>query len=128
MDQLTMFDLFQPSAAPRGSVELVAADQVHSILRLTNPQKKRQEWARIELHPFEEKWMWAVSHSIGGRPVQGYPVGAKWGRFAPSIEEALAKAVQELRTDIEGYRLSKSKRAVIDWLGMVDPRPEAVGK
>jgi hypothetical protein len=121
MDQLSMFDLFKPGAPPRPALELVSSDKVHSVLRITNPRRKSQELARIELHPHREKWMWGISYRIAGREPQGYPVGAKWGRFAPTVEDALQEAVDELRVAIDGYRKSKSKTAVLDWLMTLEP-------
>ena len=61
--------------------------------------RSRYAWdmARIELHLDRESglWMWSASHHANGHGC-GYRVGAKWGNFAVSRDNALYHAVNEL--------------------------------
>lgn len=63
--------------------------------RLKHP---RMAWhrAEIEIHRHHDGlWMWSTKHSadMGGG---GYRVGAKWGKFAETREDALFYACEEM--------------------------------
>ncbi|RWX72512.1 hypothetical protein [Mesorhizobium sp. M2A.F.Ca.ET.039.01.1.1] len=64
---------------------------------------KRLAWhqAEIELHRHDNGlWMWSASFNCGGHG-SSYKVGAKWGKFAESKDDALFYAVQEIERRLE---------------------------
>ena len=99
--QLSLFDALRDPAIrravdPDGTVVQGAVD---ITLRLPHP---RLAWdlARIELHEHTDGlWMWSVQ-SAGG----GYRVGAKWGRFATTQDDARHHAAAELIDNIARIR------------------------
>ena len=71
---------------------------------LTSPDEElilphpRMAWdsARIQLHQQTDGlWMWATSFGTSQRG-SGYAIGAKWGNFAETRDDALHWAIQEL--------------------------------
>lgn len=93
-EQASLFDLLRGPPMirpvdPDGHVVQGAPDET---LTLPHP---RMAWplARIELNRdcASGLWMWSVSIAGGG-----YKVGAKWGRFASTRDDALFHASREL--------------------------------
>ena len=69
--------------------------------RLPHP---RMAWdrAEIEIHRHENGlWMWSTSH-MADMSGSCYRVGAKWGRFAETREDALFYACEELERHLKG--------------------------
>lgn len=103
MQQLGLFDaLRRPpirvSVAANGPV---VRDEPDFTFRLKHP---RYAWdrAEIEVHRHDDGlWMWSTSFNadMGGN---GYRVGAKWGKFAETREDALFYACEELQEKVAG--------------------------
>jgi hypothetical protein len=75
-------------------------------------------FARIELHRADGGlWMWATGFSLADMGC-GYKVGAKWGRFAVSRDDALHYAVCEL-TDRLSKAIDSDKGLAIAWAGQL---------
>lgn len=101
--QLSLFDALRrpPVQMAVDADGLVLQTEPHFTFRLPHP---RYAWERaeIEVHQHEGGlWMWSTSHNadMGGG---GYRVGAKWGNFAETREDALFYACVELERKLEG--------------------------
>ena len=101
--QLSMFDLIrQPPIVmqvdPDGPV---LQGEARETLILPHP---RLAWhlARVELHPHDDLWMWGASSPCCG----SYKVGAKWGRFAASRDDAAHYAACEILRGADRLRAS----------------------
>lgn len=74
------------------------------------------ELAGIALEPHDGQWMWGVSINSSNNAAQSYRPLPKWGKFAASRQEAIGKAVDELRGIM--YRLTRiEQERVSQWLG-----------
>lgn len=103
MQQLSLFDTLRRPAVripvdPDGPVLQGEPDFVYT---LPHP---RLAWnrAEIEIHRHENGlWMWSTEWNCdnGGG---GYRVGAKWGKFAETRDDALFYAACELEAKLEG--------------------------
>ncbi|WOE76757.1 hypothetical protein [Alterisphingorhabdus coralli] len=102
------FALFSYSPAPMirlpvdpdGSVIAGEADETFTL------EHPRMAWdsARIQLHQHDDNhWLWSTSFNTGLRG-SSYYVGAKWGRFAASKNDALYYAIEELRERVNPTR------------------------
>lgn len=117
MSQLSMLDLMRPapvrlSVEPHGDVVKGPVTRKHV---LPHP---RMAWdsATIELHKHKDgSWMWGTNYHLDGGEGSGYRVGPKWGKFAPTEEDALYWACDELRQRLEG-KDSKCARRVLEWI------------
>lgn len=97
MQQLSLFDSVRKPPVittidPGGRV--LQADPDFTFL-LPHP---RMAWdrARIEIHRHVDGlWMWSTSSQTNDRG-HSYRVGAKWGKFAESREDALFYACEEM--------------------------------
>lgn len=121
--QLSMFSLFRPepirrAVDPQG---MVISGRVHTVLRLAHPKESDQDIARVEIHPYDGRWMWATAFSIDGQGGSGYRVGPKWGKFAASMEDAIYWAVQELQSGISKHARSRHRDEIERWLALYEP-------
>lgn len=121
--QLSMFSLFRPepmrrAVDPQG---MVISGRVHTVLRLAHPKEPNCDIARVEIHPYEGRWMWATAFSINGQGGNGYRVGPKWGKFAASFEDSIYWAVQELRESIAKYSRSNEVVEIERWIQLYEP-------
>ena len=121
--QLSMFSLFRPEPVRRAvdPQGMVISGRVHTVLRLANPKEPDWDIARVEIHPYDGRWMWATAFSIDGQGGNGYRVGPKWGKFAASMEDAIYWAVQELQSAIAKYARSKHRDEIERWLALYEP-------
>lgn len=97
MQQLGLFDALRrpPVRIAVDADGPVVRDDPDFTFRLPHP---RMAWdrAEIKIHRHTDGlWMWSTSHhaDMGGG---GYRVGAKWGKFAETREDALFYACEEL--------------------------------
>jgi len=116
--QHSLIDLMRPQPTilpvdPDG--EVVPEGLIHAVLELPHP-KLAYPQARIEIHPKDEQWMWATSYSLDNDGGRGYRVGPKWGKFAPSAEDAIYWAAAEIREAVKDASPSKGKRAILKWV------------
>lgn len=115
MRQPTLFDALRapPVRLPIEPDGCVIAGEPDETLRL---QQARGPWemARIELHRHTDGlWMWSTTwHTKGGGG--GYKVGAKWGKFAESRDDALHYAVVEIESCVEKLDCPDAK-AILTW-------------
>jgi hypothetical protein len=116
-------DLF--SVAPAQSVD---ADLTFELLR---PHKWACQRAmgelplvRIEVVPFESRWMWSACLNSRNGSSQGYKALPKWGRFASSRGEAVERAADEVRAFMHRAAADEQKR-MAKWLGDVLSTPPA---
>ncbi len=121
--QLSMFSLFRPEPVRRAvdPQGMVISGRVHTVLRLANPKEPDWDIARVEIHPYDGRWMWATAFSIDGQGGNGYRVGPKWGKFAATMEDAIYWAVQELQAAIAKYARSKHRDEIERWLALYEP-------
>ena len=121
--QLSMFSLFRPEPVRRAvdPQGMVISGRVHTVLRLANPKEPDWDIARVEIHPYDGRWMWATAFSIDGQGGNGYRVGPKWGKFAASMEDAIYWAVQELQSAVAKYGRSKHRDEIERWLALYEP-------
>ena len=101
---------------PRGHVFQGTPDETIS---LPHPKMAWRQ-AEIQLHQHVDgRWMWSTSFNTGSGG-SGYQVGAKWGNFAPSRDDALHWAIEELRESFDRRYLHseerKPVRLILDWL------------
>ncbi|MGL6249996.1 MAG: hypothetical protein ACRC3F_03645 [Billgrantia desiderata] len=82
--------------------------------------EKELKLAHIQLEPYEGQWMWAVSINSSNGSGCCYKPLPKWGKFAPTREEALGKAADELRGLLDRLTVQERLR-VIAWLGGILP-------
>lgn len=126
MQQLSLFDTLRTPAIrkpvePNGRVLQGDPDVV---FRLKHP---RLAWdrARIELHQHTDGlWMWSASFhcdNFGG----GYRVGAKWGRFAQTRDDALFYAASEIEESLKG-KPGKDASLVLAWIVTLKENPKAL--
>ena len=70
--------------------------------------------ATIQLHEHTDgRWMWSTSVMVES-VVWGYDVGAMWGNFAASRDEALSFAVGEIRSSLFFHKCEASE-GVLKW-------------
>ena len=116
------FDLFAPPVPLRAPAVIRRVDpdgpviqgKIDEVLTLPHP---RLRWARaqIELHRHTDGlWMWATGYHDDGGSGGGYRVGAKWGNFAQTRDDALFYACEEMRTRMHGE--GKALAAIRRWL------------
>ena len=126
MQQLSLFDTFRSPAIPRPVEpygEVLQGDP-DAVYRLRHP---RLAWdrARIELHQHTDGlWMWSTSFccdNSGG----GYRVGAKWGKFAQTRDDALFYAASEIEARLKG-RPGKEGSLVLAWIVTLKENPKAL--
>lgn len=115
MEQLGLFDVLRkpPVVIPVDRDGQVVQGDVDEHLFLAHP---RYAWNRadIELHCHESGlWMWATGWCDGSGG-GGYRVGAKWGKFAETRDDALFYAVREL-TDRLASRGSPDAALIVAW-------------
>lgn len=119
--QLDMLDLMSPALPnaikrPVDPAGEVVQGEVDETLTLPHP---RLAWARasIELHYYEGMWMWATSHNLDGCG-GGYRVGPKWGNFARTRDDALALAIDEIKSRLSqrADRSEPAKKQILSWL------------
>ncbi|GAC1042286.1 hypothetical protein [Rhizobium sp. No.120] len=97
MQQLSLFDSIRkpPVIASIDPDGRVWQEDPDFTFRLAHP---RMVWdrARIEIHRHVDGlWMWSTSSQTNDRG-HCYKVGAKWGNFAESREDALFYACEEM--------------------------------
>ncbi|MDX0548558.1 hypothetical protein GOC81_22860 [Sinorhizobium medicae] len=99
MQQLSIFHTLPrpPIRVPVDPYGPVLKDEPDFVYTLAHA---RMAWnrAEIEIHRHENGlWMWSTEWNCdnGGR---GYRVGAKWGKFAETHEDALFYAASETKT------------------------------
>lgn len=67
--------------------------------------------------------MWAVSINSSNGSESGYRPLPKWGKFAQTREDALGRAADQIRGQLD--RLTDRERLrVIAWLGGILPAPK----
>jgi hypothetical protein len=74
--------------------------------------------ALIYLARHGESWMWASGINSRNGAAQGYRPAEKWGNFAPSRDEAIERAAEEIRGAIHRVEPDEQKK-ITDWLGLV---------
>lgn len=73
------------------------------------------ELVRLEVVPFEGRWMWSACLNSRNGSAQGYKALPKWGKFAPSKLDAVQLAVDEVRAFM--HRATKDEQQRIGkWL------------
>lgn len=113
MQQLDLFAPAQPALQPVDPHGDVVQGMADITLRLPHPQLA-WDLAVLEIHEHKDgTWMWAVSGAFGG-----YKVGPKWGRFAPTSQDATRFAAAELLEkaqgrSAEGASISERQRQMI---------------
>lgn len=116
MNQLSLFDtLRRPpvrvAVDPDGPV--VRGD-VNEALVLPHP-RMAWDYAEIELHRHDNGlWMWSTSYNAdmsGG----GYRVGAKWGKFAETRDDALFYACCEIESNLRGHD-GRDAALILKWI------------
>jgi hypothetical protein len=73
---------------------------------------------RIEVVPFESRWMWSACLNSRNGSAQSYKALPKWGRFAPSKREAIERAADEVRAFMHRAAKDEQKR-MAKWLSDV---------
>lgn len=76
------------------------------------------ELVRIEVAPFEGRWMWAACLNSRNGAGQGYKALPKWGKFAPTKLDAVERAVDEVRAFMHRATKDEQQR-IAKWLGDV---------
>lgn len=125
MQQMSLFDALRK---PRVKVSVdpdghVVQGEPDAVYRLEHP---RMAWDRaaIELHRHENGlWMWSASwmcDTSGG----GYKVGAKWGNFAETQDDALFYAVCEIEDGLKN-KTSADALLILKWAGSLKARAAA---
>ncbi|MDX0541657.1 hypothetical protein GOC59_18915 [Sinorhizobium medicae] len=126
MQQLNLFDTRRgpPIRVPVDPNGPVLQGEPDFVYTLAHP---RMAWnrAEIEIHRHENGlWMWSTEWNcdIGGR---GYRVGAKWGKFADTREDALFYAACEIE---DALRDKPGKEAVLilNWINSLKTNPKAL--
>ena len=115
MSQLGLFDLLHAPPVirpvdPDGAV----VREPDVVLSLPHP---RMAWnyADIELHQHDDGlWMWATSYCSDGAG-GGYRVGAKWGHFAETRDDALYYAIAELKERLARRPCADASK-ILTWL------------
>lgn len=100
---------------PDGPV--ISLADIKETLILPHP-KMAWHRARIQLHPHGNKWMWSTAYGLDGDDDYSgacYQVGAKWGKFAQTREDALHWACEELRERLK-KRKSPTANKIRSWL------------
>lgn len=105
MQQLGLFDALRapPVRVPVDADGPVLDAKLDPDFTFTLPHP-RMAWHRAEIEVHQHTnglWMWSTSFTAdmcGG----GYRVGAKWGKFAQSRDDALFYACEELQQRLEG--------------------------
>lgn len=74
---------------------------------------------QIARHDETGLWMWATSGFLGA---EGwcYRVGAKWGQFAATREEAIALACKELRERVSKKNEWPMRAKAVAWLDVME--------
>ncbi|WP_294138359.1 hypothetical protein [Sphingomonas sp.] len=117
--QFDMFAAIAPTRAPAIVRRVdpngpVIQGKIDEVLMLPHPHL-RWARARIELHRHTDGlWMWATGYHDDGGSGGGYRVGAKWGNFAKTRDDALFYACEEIRERATGD--SKALAAIRRWL------------
>lgn len=115
MNQLNLFDVLRrpPVTVAIDRNGPVIKGDVDETLTLPHP-RMAWDYAEIELHRHTDGlWMWSVSWNadMGGG---GYRVGAKWGKFAETRDDALYYACCELETRVRGD--GKEAALIMKWV------------
>lgn len=118
MTQLSLLDALHapPIIRPVDRDGHVVVDPDEALV-LPHP---RMAWerARIELHRHSDGlWMWSASWQCNNAG-RCYGVGAKWGKFAETRDDALFYAVAELRAGLAERDIDRSEAsAIMKWAG-----------
>lgn len=81
------------------------------------PRGIKCPWAygRIQIHPHDDgTFMWATCWGTSGHG-SGYQVGAKWGKFAETHDDALYWAAEELITALQHFPGDSDGVKIIAW-------------
>ncbi|MCR5943971.1 hypothetical protein FG152_24680 [Ochrobactrum sp. XJ1] len=126
MMQLNLFDLLHKPAVIRPVSFEAGVIQGEAAVTLFLPHK-RMAWhqAEIELHPHTDgSWMWSTSYQTSNRG-SGYKVGAKWGKFAQSKEDAFFYACKEMQEQLKAIPGHEVK-LISEWLNSLSLNSLAV--
>lgn len=96
----------------------LALTRIRKIMSIDGRKELGVPMVNIRLRPHEDLWMWSVSmESDNGWGCGYYPL-PKWGKFAPTRGDAIAKASDEVREKLQRFSPQEQTR-VIQWLGEI---------